>query len=109
MPESGLVIDAAVLRARLPDRWRVAGSGAGVYGHTDGADDDRTIELSNPGNASAHFSIRPDGGLWTATWKASQEFGADPRAASDKVTGAKERCIEWVIERARYAEEQRRE
>ena len=103
MTEVGGTIDAAELRARLPDQWRVEDGGSGVYGY---ADQDGAVGLVNSGTLPASFSIRPNGDLWAATWKGSHELGDDPRAESDRVTGARERCVEWVIERTCQAEEQ---
>jgi|GEM_PF-5811357 hypothetical protein len=103
MTEAGSAIDASVLRARLSEEWRVEDGSAGVYGY---ADDDGTRGLLSSGRVPACFSIQPDGSLWAATWKGSHELGADPRAVSERVTGTKERCVEWVIERARRAEKQ---
>jgi hypothetical protein len=68
------------------------------------ADEDETGRLVRPDGVPACFAIHPEGSLWGAAWKQPHELGDDLRAVSDHVTGTRERCIAWVIERVRNAE-----
>jgi hypothetical protein len=89
-------VRAEALRARLPDGWRVEADGAGVRGRAGGHD---AAACADPHGARASFAIRPDGELWTATWKAPPEAG-EHCTAPERVTGLRERCVEWVLEKA---------
>jgi hypothetical protein len=94
----GPCVDAAALRHRLPDPWQVEGGRAGAYGFAD---------ASGPpaeGEVAACFSIQRDSGLWVASYKDGHELGAHPGATSERVSGTRERCVEWVIERVVAAE-----
>ena len=92
MPEPTGSLRAGAVRRRLPDGWRVENTGRGVRGYT-------VPESADA--ASAAFYICPDGGLWTASWGETEESGHDERGASGRVTGVKERCVRWVVRRAR--------
>lgn len=99
MPDAHAGVDADRLASRLPAVWRVEDDGAGVYGYADGRHPtDRLIRAN--GEVPACFSIRPAGELWVATWKAPHPLHGDPGPAAEQVTGIKERCVEWIVERA---------
>jgi hypothetical protein len=88
-------VRAEALRARLPGGWRVEADGDGARGRLGGHD----AACTGPDGPRASFAIRPDGELWTATWEAPPEAG-EPRGASERVTGLRERCVEWVLGKA---------
>jgi hypothetical protein len=90
-------VRAEALRARLPDGWRVEDDGPGVRGRLGGHG---AAVCTDPDGPRASFGIRPDGELWTATWKAPPKADEEPRAAPERVTGLRERCVEWVLEKA---------
>jgi hypothetical protein len=100
------MLDAEAVRVRLPEGWRVEEAGAGVYGYADGAS-------GSPGDfpdfseIPASFAIRPKGDLWAATWKEPHELDRGlhiPGECSERVRGVRERCVEWVVQRARDAD-----
>ena len=96
MPEGSAGLDAASVEARLPAGWRVEETEAGVRGYAD-----RSPE---PGSASSEsvdsFRIRHMGGLWEASWSEKSATSGRRGGIDDRVTGVKERCVEWVVERA---------
>lgn len=99
MPDARAAVDAEQLASRLPAVWRVEDDGAGVYGYADGRQPTDRLVRAN-GEIPACFGLRPDDELWVATWKAPHPLHGDPGAAAEQVTGIKERCVEWVVERA---------
>lgn len=112
MSDSERAVDIETLRTRLSADWTVetvcgsdeAGScadGDGVRGYADN-DDSGPQEKANGHNAA--FEIRRDGELWMATWLDRRGPSAD-HTADHRVTGIRERCVEWVVERARCVEE----
>ena len=101
MTEVGGAIDAEELQERLPDGWRVENNNEGVYGFADAC---VQAARSDPLDVPACFSIQPDSGLWTATWKVPHQLGDDLCEVSSRVTGVRERCVEWVLERANRPE-----
>lgn len=102
MTEMDGAIKAAELRTRLPDGWRIEGNGSGVYGY---ADESKTAEVQGSGKVPACFCICPDGSLWRAVWKVPHELGDNLHSVSDQVTGTRERCVEWVAQKAHNPEE----
>jgi len=112
MSDSGRIVDAGALQDRLPAGWIVetvcganrAEDGAGgerVCGYEDGGE---SVSRENANRRGTAFELRCDENLWTATWLDRRGPSADS-AAVHRVTGVKERCVEWVIDRARGAEE----
>jgi hypothetical protein len=102
MTEPDRSIDATELERRLSEAWRVEYDGEGVYGF---ADRKAVAGAESAGSAPACFSIQPAGDLWEATWKPPQTVGIEQQAISDQISGARERCLEWVVERAYSFEE----
>jgi len=90
-------IGAPEVRRRLHDSWRVSNDGETVvYGYARGhADPDFPMPVEIP----ASFGIRKTDDLWTATWQEPNEASGHHELA-DQAEGTKERCIEWVVERA---------
>ena len=112
MSESGRIAAAETLQDRLPTDWTVETS-CGVNGPGEDTDSGRlcgyedsaeSVSREKASGRGAAFEIRPDGELWTATWLGRRGYSAD-RVGVHRVTGVKERCVGWVIERARGAEE----
>lgn len=102
MTEGGEVIDVEKVRVRLPDGWRVENDGEGVvYGY---ADDHASMNFSSSSEVPASFAIQEKEDLWVATWKDSHELGDGLHGLSDCTRGVRERCIEWVVEKARTTE-----
>lgn len=109
MSESGCRVDAETLRNRLPAGWTVetpcaddnAEDGTRVCGYADSAESG-TREKAEERRAA--FDIWRDGDLWTAIWMCHRAPSADC-VGLHRVTGIRERCVEWVVERARGAEE----
>ncbi len=111
MCDSGRALVAQALQDRLPAGWTVeavgedgeAGDntgGARVSGYTNDS------ESGGRGTADARhvaFEIRRDGDLWVATWLDRAGRSAD-RSVVHRITGVRERCVEWIIERTRGAE-----
>jgi hypothetical protein len=94
-PEGGL--DADEVREQLPSGWRVEGGGSAVYGYADGHS---PVPLPRLPVVPPSFSIRMQGDLWVATWKDAHELGDDPSVVADTARGNRERCVEWIVERA---------
>jgi len=90
-------ISAVKIRQRLPDGWRVSNDGGTVvYGYARGhADPDFPMPVEIP----ASFGIRETEDLWTATWQEPNESSGH-HELTDQAKGTKERCIEWVVEKA---------
>lgn len=112
MSDSGRAVDAGTLQARLPAGWTVetvcesdeaenCADGEGVRGYAGSGESGRREKADGLGAA---FEIRRGGGLWTATWLDRRGSRAD-RTADHRVTGIRERCVEWVVKRARGVEE----
>lgn len=97
MTEPGGV--SGLLRDRLPNGW-----------HLERMDDGTVCGATSEGGAvRAAFAVGPTGGdLWAAAW-----WGPLPRnrrcegREPARVTGIRERCAEWVAERATTLEDGR--
>lgn len=96
MPEGDAGLDAASVEARLPAGWRVEETDAGVRGYADRSSE---LGVDTPESVDS-FRIRHAGGLWTASWSAKSATSGRRGRADDRVTGVKERCVEWVVEKA---------
>jgi len=94
-------VDATELRERLPDVWRIESGKECVYGFADAR---APAGVVGSGTIPACFCVRKDGDLWAATWKDPLEPGSRIGDVSERVTGAKERCVEWVVEQAEASE-----
>ena len=107
MSESGRGVDAETLRNRLPAGWTVETSceddtgGRRVCGYADSAESGTDEKAEGRGAA---FEIWQDGDLWTAIWMCHREPSAGC-VGLHRVTGIRERCVEWVVEQARGTEE----
>ena len=112
MSDSGQTVVAGRLQDRLPAGWTVetfceddgtgdSTGGERVCGYADSGESGPREQADGRGAA---FEIRRDGELWTATWLDRRGPGAD-RSVFYRVTGVRERCVEWVVERIGGAEE----
>lgn len=91
-------IDANAVRSRLPDGWTVDVDGDRlIFGY---ATDHELDEFPDPGAIPASFGIRREDELWTAVWLEADESQGGRHYLVDQATGVKERCIEWVGEKA---------
>jgi len=117
-------LDPAEVRDRLPDGWRVEAEVGEevVYGCEARTGAVQTREDCDAGmrgrgrrgtaagppdthREPASFRIhKRDDGLWAASWTASREAGDETAGRTERVRGTKERCIEWVAERAAESE-----
>lgn len=100
-------VDTEDLRNRLPAGWTVEAPGEnGTWGGDAVVGQSKEYEAGRSRRAAergANFEIRRTGDLWTAIWL--DHRGSGPDRATDRITGVRERCVEWVVERARGAEE----
>lgn len=104
MTDAGEAIDATEVQERLPDGWCVENdSDLAVYGYADGH---APANFPDPAALRASFGIRRESDLWTAIWLEPNEECGGRHKPVDRVTGIKERCIEWVLEKATGLEEQ---
>jgi hypothetical protein len=107
MSEPGCGVDAETLRNRLPAGWTIetscedGGDGRRVCGYADSAESGGREKAEERGAA---FEIWQDGDLWTVIWMCHREPSADC-VGLHRVSGVRERCVEWVVEQARDAEE----
>jgi hypothetical protein len=106
MSESGRGVDTKTLQNRLPAGWTVETA------RGDGSDDRRVCgyvaSAESEGREKAEasgaiFEIRQGGDLWTAIWVCCREPSADC-VGLHRASGVRERCVEWVVKRARGAE-----
>jgi hypothetical protein len=93
-------IDPDALERRLPDRWGVSTKFGAVYGHAETLDSGDVDPGADP---TAGFAIQPaEGSLWRASWRPPVGPGHGVLTVSDQITGTKERCVEWVVEKATH-------
>lgn len=91
-------IDPDVFQRRLPDGWTVTEDAGSVYGRTETTDPDGAAPDVAP---TPGFAIRPvKGYLWRASWCPPASAGRGAAPATERVTGIRERCVEWVVEKA---------
>lgn len=96
-------IDIELVRSRLPSGWTVESDGErAIYGYPFDAE---TATFPDPAELLASFGIRQTGELWTAVWLEPNARRGGRHEPTDHVTGLKERCIEWVSEKADSLEE----
>jgi hypothetical protein len=93
----GAGLDAASVEARLPAGWRVEETETGVRGYAGS---------QSEGGVDAHgldesFQIRREGDLWAASWSGTDATTGRRGGADSRVTGVKERCVNWVVRQAR--------
>jgi hypothetical protein len=96
MPEGGAGLDAASVEARLPDGWRVEETDGGVRGYADRSSEPGADASESVGS----FRIRHAGGLWAASWRQKSATSCRRGGTDDRVIGVKERCVEWIVEKA---------
>lgn len=96
-------LEAAEIQARLPSGWVVEDDGdEAVYGYAEGY---ALPELPCPANVPASFELCRVGDLWSVTWREPSELRNGHHGPSGRITGTRERCVEWVVEQAATLEE----
>jgi hypothetical protein len=100
MTEGHESIDPDALERRLPDGWEVSTNFRAVYGRTETLDPEDVERGVDP---TTKFTIQPaEGSLWRASWSLPVGPGHSALLVSNQITGTKERCVEWAVEKAKH-------
>ena len=91
-------INPESIESRLPGVWRIKGFGRHMVGGF--ADNAARPQFAETKTIPACFCVKRLDELWLAVWKDPLGPDQDIEDVSKHVRGTRERCIEWVIDRA---------